>query len=403
MLLGSAGLLPADEWPQWRGPARNGSAADSPPLIDSLPAAGPPRLWHYACPGGPNGGLGSIAVANDRVYLYVSWRDQRAGTIADTFLCLDAHDGKEVWKTQFPGTVVGGEGCSGTPCVAGDRVYIAGSAGKGYCFSAADGKLIWEAKLGSVANHSSFLVAGGLALIASNNLTALDASTGILVWETAHVRSCESSPALWRHDGKSYIICHDTNRDTGCFDLKTGELKWKAPGKGYPSVVIDGDHMISRSDTGTACFKLSPQGAELLWTAPIDTGGVTPIVHGGFVYAIGVHDRLMACLNLADGKQAWKQEIGECQFSSPIYADGRIFAVVEKKNLLLLSASPDKAQVLGKSALGIQYFTSPAIASGKLYLRLESGIACFDVRASASSASLPAAATAATTHATPRR
>ena len=74
LLAATLGSLAADDWPQWRGPQRNGAAISSVPLIDAVPASGLRELWaSEPIPSADDGGLGSVVVANGRAYLSVVW------------------------------------------------------------------------------------------------------------------------------------------------------------------------------------------------------------------------------------------------------------------------------------------------------------------------------------------
>jgi len=302
----------------------------------------------------------------------------------DVVLCVNAADGKTLWKFQDDGTVVG-HGSSATPCVVGDRCYVAGSTGQVYCLNAATGEKIWKtaATERPAVVHSSPLVADGVVVVLARNLVGLDAEKGDLLWRQPKVRGQHNSPVAWVSGGKTRIVCN-TGSTVACAEMKTGKLLWQVPGGGQSTAAIDGDHMAvftSNKKVGLAVYKLSDEKAELLWSKPewVD-GAASPIVHGDYVYALG--KGLAVCAKLADGEVAWQQKIGGSGYTSPVLAGDKIVVFVGGV-VCLVDAAPGEYKLLAKAPLHASQYTSPAVADGKLYLRLEKTMACFDATAAA--------------------
>lgn len=99
------------DWPQWRGPDRNGVAPDSPPLVDSWPSGWPRIVWQDLDLAA--GGYSSPVVANGRVYVYIHQNQKQK----DTVICLDERLGVRRWQMDFPVARVEGDEASGTPCI----------------------------------------------------------------------------------------------------------------------------------------------------------------------------------------------------------------------------------------------------------------------------------------------
>src|SRR5262245_20260153 len=119
----------AADWPEWRGPGRNGLVERSPALVSSFPGQSP--TWQSEpVPGGDRGGRGSPAVHAGRVYVLASVPSD-AGAV-DEVVCLNAETGKTDWKARLPARG-GAEAGSSTPCVAGGRVFVVGSGSRIYC------------------------------------------------------------------------------------------------------------------------------------------------------------------------------------------------------------------------------------------------------------------------------
>lgn len=268
------------DWPQWRGPDRNGAVPPGGPAIaDKWPQEGPAKLWQSepVASGPPSGpavgvsgaGLGSPVVAGGRVYLY-------ANDGQDVFYCFDAATGKTLWKKTFAAPV---SGASNTVCVAGEKLYGLGGGGTAYCLNAKTGDEIWKTPGLGGYKCSSFLVAEGKAVVLGEVLTALNADTGQVVWKQEQIKSGKegaNSPALWKSGGKAYVIQNELERGVFCADLTDGRVVWKADGGSYSTACIEGDRMVLGVNDKIIAYRLSASGAEKLWTAQEGETGPPP-------------------------------------------------------------------------------------------------------------------------------
>ena len=128
----------AADWPQFRGPSRDGSTAES--ILTSWPKEGPKVLWKI--PLGES--FGSFVVRDGKAYCFME-RDQMEACVA-----FDAKTGKELWATPIDKTIFehqGGNGPRSTPTVDGQHVYLSGTYLKLACLEAADGKVVWQRDL----------------------------------------------------------------------------------------------------------------------------------------------------------------------------------------------------------------------------------------------------------------
>jgi outer membrane protein assembly factor BamB len=303
----------------------------------------------------------------------------------DVVYCLDAVNGKTLWKTAQPGRP---KSLSGTVCVADGRCYVSGSSGELYCLDAGSGKLLWKAKAG--AANTSPLEADGkvIALTSDGYPTAFDVKDGKVLWTQNKVRSSDGSPVCWQKDGRTYLICSGYDSNASCVELETGKLLWTAPGSKYSTAAVAGDHMITATgskEVGLTAYKLSVEKAEKLWNVPEITESVSsPLIHDGRVYsANGDKGDKLYCVDLAAGKILWSLPARPVQCCSPVLADGKI-VVVRGEGLGIVKPSPDKGElVVAKAKPGMATFASPAIADGKVYLRQRQSVACFDLSAGA--------------------
>jgi outer membrane protein assembly factor BamB len=390
-VLALAGLLivtrssPAADWPQWRGPERNGIAPKSPALANSV--AGLLPLWLAdGIPSGDQGGRGGLIVHAGQVY-------GLAKAPADEVFCLDALTGKTKWRSKLKDTGRG-EGGSSTPCIVKDKLYVVGSGSTVSCLNVNSGSLIWEAKLSRTGKEpiaSSIAVVGNVAVLLADVLTALDAETGKLLWTQNQIKGFESSPATWSCKGHDYVLCND-ERKTYCVDAADGRIAWSVPGgsKSTPVVALEygGDFLVNMTENrkpGLTAYRLSETEPKQLWALPFGDRGSSPLVFDGHVYVIAggeFHGYSAHLLNvhLDTGKVAWDEVVDFGEVSSPVVADGKVFVVLGTY-LGLLQATPEKYSLLSLADYRIMICTSPTIVEGRLYVRQANAVACYDLRA----------------------
>ncbi|HET6250164.1 MAG TPA: PQQ-binding-like beta-propeller repeat protein [Tepidisphaeraceae bacterium] len=393
----------AADWPQWRGPTRDGIAPAGPKLLDAWPEDGPRLIWKSGpIPSAVNGGSGSITVAQGKAFVLVNARKQiitdenqiqavfdevvkelstgrdpvpagallklkgkfrtydefatliqpdrdggwghrlQVGIIkkvfryTDAIVCLDAATGKELWRSEFPG--IGGDeagdmghfGASGTPAVVGDRIYSSGSAGL-YCLSIKDGSVIWQTR--TDYTHSSPLVTDhAVFVVLHEGLVAFSAQTGAKLWSVPvggyGVFQCFapcSSVVEWMSGGKSYLV-GVANCGLYCVDPDKGKMLWQEPmakqAEGSSTPAMDGDLAVVHGDKAVQAYKISPEKAELIWTAGKHAyRAASPLIYQGNVYAVTTDE--IQCLDLKTGALKW-QEKSNGNYCSPILVDGKI-------------------------------------------------------------------------------
>ena len=330
-------------------------------------------------------------------------------TVSDTIVCLDAATGKTLWTKEFPfdlATVKDPNvqwwcfdswGVSSTPAVSNGKLYVVCETGL-RCFSAKDGKLLWEVK--GEPEHASPIVTDGIVYYVGN---AYDAETGALrwkhpLWDGRHRHNESearySSPQVFTSGGKQYLITTDYletyNCNTVCLDLETGKHLWTA--KSPPGGMICGDIIVAPpvyGSSGMIAYKMTPTGAERIWKQMVGGGGP---IYKDHVYLAG---NFYSCLDLKTGQCNWKKPVGggvtEC-CASTLLADGKIFSTRGEahqltKNfgdltyaLTMVKATPEEYTELGIFNPRICMMTCPAFVNGKIFLRLLDGIACYDLQ-----------------------
>jgi outer membrane protein assembly factor BamB len=467
----------ADDWSQWRGSDRNGVAASSPPLIESIPAEGLEPLWvSEPIKAARQGGWSSPVAASGRVYLFAHEREQvkepgprkfpwlpedkRGGMTAEEYqeyernrrledqeraklaqfrehvYCLDAETGKTLWHNRSE-SVYSRFPQSGSPTVQDGRLYILGAGRNLRCLAAETGDDIWTTRLpGEFEDEhyqSSVLLIDGLAVVMAGRLMAVDAESGQLAWDGDAKTSSgsHSSPVAWASPAGDRIIVNLNGGQTGCFNPQTGERIWAAKTEGgLATPIVQGNLLITYGNSrqkGLRCFRMTEEGAEELWLfRGAQDKGSSPVIVDGHVYVQG--ERRVACVDLETGEADWtgSLDLASPQFTSLIAADGKVFYAYDgltafratpegfepfvqaKFNAAGLMASEDTHRALlnldqiEKEENGLEKSmrimdrevnrhgphkcATPAIADGRLYLRMPEKIVCYDLRTPAARA-----------------
>ena len=371
-----AAAVHAADWPQWRGPDRSGASEGGPALAEAWPAGGPVKVWESEPINGGDagGGCGSPVVADGRVYLYAN--DQKDGKKTETVFCLGATDGKTLWKVQGPSEATGG---SGTIAVSGGRCYGLGD-GSAYCLDAATGKEVW--RVACAGGSGSPLVEDGLVVVMTDELTAFDALQGFFAWTQPAVKGGDNSPVLWRSGGKKYVIYNNNASDKiACVALTDGKVLWTADGGGSESTpAVSGDILVVATvQSGLVAYKLSAAKPEELWRLPnLHTAGASPVISKSRVYAAAGGKNV--CVDLLTGALVWEGKNGGDYYNSPIVAGGCLFVPSQVRLFQMIRAGTDTYEELASTKdLGIAACTTPVVADGKLYVRHDKGVACYDL------------------------
>jgi len=318
---------------------------------------------------------------------------QKAAVVLETgfddIFCVDAETGKLLWTQRYPGQTYPYQ-CSSTPCLAEGRCYVGGSAGSLYCLDAVTGAEVWKGKSKAGPKQQvggSFVVQDGVAVLLGGSLMGFDAASGRVLWTQDAVKGLHASPARWRRGDRTYLICNGS-MDAVCVDPQTGTVLWKVPGGGPSTPVLCGDVFVlytPNAKTGLAAYRLSETAPQQLWKLPYTDRGASPVIHEGFVYIMGGWQKPHAvCVELESGKVAWEVKTpAETEISSPVVADGKIwhvFGMSGHTSLYCLRATPEKYTLLGTAPIPAVTATSPAIADGRIYLRLPDAVVCYDLR-----------------------
>jgi outer membrane protein assembly factor BamB len=395
------------DWPQIGGVDRDGKSAETG-LLKQWPAGGPPLAWKIKTIGG---GMGGVSVSSGRIYTTGDLND------AACVFCLNESDGKEIWRAQIGrgGSVGGGansyEGPRGTPTVSNGKIYVETQYGDVACIDASDGKVLWLKSLfanlgGKMMSGWGFsespLVDGDKVIVtpggSRGTLAALNASTGALIWQSKGWtdNAAYSSPLAATIGGvRQYIQL--TDKSVAGVNAAHGSILWKTTRPGQtaviPTLICQGEYVYATSGYGVGCdlFKISAEGSKFSVSPVYTQNKLMKNHHGGVVLVdgkiYGYSDQVgWICQDLLTGKEVWKEK-NKLGKGSIAYADRHLYLRQEdrKGTIALIQASPAGYKEVGQfnqpDRSKLNSWPHPVIANGKLYLRDQETLLCYNIKA----------------------
>ncbi len=430
LLLALSAPVVADEWPQWRGPQRDGVWRES-----GLPSGLTDRevaiRWRVPAALGYAG----PAVAGGKVYLFEY--EQSAGEIEnrpnaraklegqERLRCLDARSGDELWKYEYPRTYEisypSGPRC--TPTVDSDRVYVLGAEGDLTCVSTGDGSVVWSKSFSTdygaktpIWGHSAhplvdgdnlYCVVGGEGSIA----VAFDKMTGQEKWRALSANEpgyCP--PTMMTIAGEQQLIIFYPRAIAG-MNPATGEELWSVPiepsyGMSIAQPLLADDRLFISGYNASVCFGLPSPGKEpeIFWAGKpktsISSSNVSPIYDGELIYGVDANDSALVAVDPASGQRLW-------QTKTPTVGEGsrgrhgtvflvrqgetdRYWLFSEKGDLILAKLGRAGYEELGRQnilsttsgAFGrTVVWSHPAFADRAVFARNDKEIVCVDLAA----------------------
>jgi outer membrane protein assembly factor BamB len=412
-LLALAAAVHGENWPQWRGPNRDGISKET-----NLPAqwsAKKNMAWIAPLPGM---GSSTPAIWKDKIFL-----TSEDGTDL-VLVCLNT-SGKQLWKTKLGSgkkRFMKGEAnlASSSPCTDGKHVYAFIGTGDFVCCDF-KGNIVW--KFNAQERYGKFDIYHGihitpvlddnrlyLSLLHSGGggtwlVLALDKTTGKEVWkhrrETDATDECEqayASPVLWRDGKNEYLVVLGCDYATA-HSLKDGAEIWRVgdlnPKENYnamfriiatPAATADLIVVPSARDGPVVGVKPSAKGM-------VKTGGPfeqwrlagkgpgplsktpdvpPPLIHDGLVYLVRQYMRengALICVDAKTGKELYYKKIHAARYrAAPVYADGKIYLTARDGMITVVKAGPNFER-LAENQMPDEITASPAMSGGRIYIR----------------------------------
>ena len=407
----SGAAAPPADWPQWRGPERDGTSKEGG-LLKQWPAGGPKLLWQVNDIGD---GYSTPVVVGSRIYLM-----SNRGMDNEFVQALSTQDGKVIWTTR-----VGNVGnpdqnppyakARSTPTVDGDLLYALGSDGDLVCLEAKSGKVRWQKNVrkefggqpGEWAYAESPLVDGDLVVVtpggAEATLAALNKKTGATVWKSAvpggDPAGYASAVAVQGGGRRQYVQL--LSKGMVGVDAKTGQFLWrykdvaKGPAQYFTPVVRDGHVYCGALGIGGGLVRLKPEAGgvvaeQVYYERGLPNGIGGAVVVGQHLYGTEVGQKLVAA-EFATGKVKWQAK--DFGWGSVAAADGHLYVHLVNGDFVLVEANPEAFREKGRltppnqpkkkqaGQFAEMSFAYPVIANGRLYIRDLGSLWVYDIRA----------------------
>ncbi len=378
-------------WPGWRGANRDGKSAETG-LLKSWPAGGPKRLWAVK---GIGTGFSGVSAGGGLIYT----TGHKHNTLWIT--AIDPAKGKIAWARGV--TDAAHEepaGSRATPTYDNGLLYLEAGTGVVGCYAAKNGRKKWTRKMSEFGGRAdtwayseSVLIVGKLAIVSpggDNFMVALDKVTGKTVWTSGQFGWAHySSPIHVVHEGVSMIVNGGRNGLIGV-DAKTGKILWTqefASGNvaNCPTPAYSDGYVFWAVgyDQGAICLKLKASGRKVKATVAWENMDMV-CHHGGYVildgHVYGNHDDGWTCLDLKTGARKWYDRgVGK---GSLCAADGMLYLFSEAEGkAALAAASPKGMKLVGTVSVKGKgpSWAHPVVTGGRLYLRYDDTLYCFDV------------------------
>lgn len=373
-----AGTCDAADWPQWRGPDRNGVSNESGWTTD-WPSDGPTPLWRAQV----GAGYSSLVVADGRAYTMGS------DDGSDTVWCLDAATGEVIWKQSyacasglFPGTRC-------TPTVHGGYVYTLSREGHIHCFRADSGELVWTTKVSAeqpiYGFASSPLIHDDLLIVNTGSYgMAFDKTTGSPLWGEVVGKAGYASVVSYRGNYRTSVLVL-SSRALFSVDPTSGRKFWEFEwdtrcGANAADPLVAGDKVFISSSYGVGCVLLSVGRSRVrpVWrNTNMRNQFSSTVLWKQALY--GFDETTLRCLDFRTGEVMWSQPgFGK---GTLMVADGKLIILSERGELTVARARPTRYEELARAqVLKGRCWTVPVLANGRIYCRSHEGnVVCVDV------------------------
>jgi len=390
ILMGTT-LAGGQDWPQWRGANRDGKVTGF-----TAPQAWPEKLtekWKVTV----GTGDASPALVGDNLYVFV----RQGGE--EVTLCLNAGDGKELWKDKYEAQAVTGPaaqhpGPRSSPAVAEGKVVTLGVSGILSCLDATSGKVLWRKDefpgvVPRFFTSMSPLIVDGMAIAhlggpGNGALMAFDLTTGEEKSRWAGEGPEYASPVLLTAEGTKQVVTLTEKSIVGVA-VADGKLLWQLPfvpqRRAYNSAtpIVDGQTVIyTGAGRGTKAIKIEKQGdgfvAKELWSNPeVATQFNTPVLNDGLLFGLSDGNNLF-CLNAQTGQTAWTDETerGRGGFAAMVNAGSVILALPSDSELVVFKPSDQEFTEIARIKVAeTPTYAHPVIVGNRIFVKDQDSVA----------------------------
>lgn len=410
----------ADDWPQWRGPMRDGVWRESG-IIESFSGPRIELKWKIEISNGYSG----PTVANGRVYI----TDRVVEPVqVERVLCVDEETGARIWTREYEcayRSVGYPDGPRASVTVFDGLAYSLGTMGHLRCYDAASGDLIWKKDPGVDyivtqpiwGISSAPLVDGDLLIVQLGArpdacIVGLDRRTGEERWRALEDRASYSAPIVLEQAGRRVLVCWTGDNVVG-LDPASGEIHWKHPTppvqilSNVPTPIIEGDRLfISAFYDGSYMLRLAQDrlAVEEIWyrhgrnerrTDALHSMISTGVFIGDYVYGVDSYGELR-CLEASTGDRIWEDHtaVPGVRWATihTVRHEDRVWMFNDQGELIIAKLSPEGFHEISRSRLigpttgqlsrgnGVTW-AHPAFANRHVFARSDTELVCADLSA----------------------
>ncbi len=397
VVLIGAGCVLAQDWPQWRGPNRDGKASGF-----AAPAQWPQQLApQWKTPVGA--GDSTPALVGDKLYVFTRQGDE------EVLSCLNAADGKEVWKDKYTAQAVSGPaarhpGPRSSPAVAEGKVVTLGAAGVVSCWSTS-GKLLWRKDpfpkvVPPFFTATSPIIVAGKAIVhvggqGNGAIVAFDLTSGDEKWKWGGEGPNYGSPALMTADGVPQIVTL-TEKSLVGLAVADGKLLWQQPFAIPPksmaynaaTPIIDGQTVIyTGKGRGAKAVKIAKKGdafeATEVWSNPdLAPQFTSPVLKDGLLFGLSDKGNLY-CLDAKTGKTDWTDTTARDRqgFTSIVDAGSCLLALPSSSEMVVFKPDGKQYQEVAKIKVSdTAIYAHPVLAGNRIFVKDQDSVALLAVQ-----------------------
>jgi outer membrane protein assembly factor BamB len=412
--------IPADDWPQWRGPRRDGTWTETD-LVEAFEAEQLPLRWRAPIGSGYSGPV----VADGRV-LVMDRVTEPSGL--ERVHAFDWETGEKLWTHAYECSYSGISYTDGPRCsvlVHSGRAYSLGAVGHLFCLDAESGEVLWshdlrseyELRMPTWGIAAAPIVEGGLLIVPACGaedayLVAFDLESGEESWSALSDRGNYSAPIVIDQAGRRVLVCRSGDRVLGV-DPASGQLLWEHdyPSRNMPLGVaapVLHEDMLFLTGFYDGCLLLRLGQDELrveeLWrrvgrnerrTDGLHSTISTPLVRDGHAYGVDSYGELR-CLRLSDGERVWEDRtaVPRARWATIHFVQNgaRTWMFNDRGELILAELSPEGFHELDRARLiaptlgqldrrdGVCW-SHPAFAYRHVFARNDEELVCADLSA----------------------